>query len=199
MYRFLLICLLCSLLGTACSRNTLIPPEELSDIYYDIYLLDQSLNRNHEWSRSADTLRIYRPLIEKHGWTFEDYAFTVEEYIKRPDRFEEVFDLTIEKLESRRKVLEKAIALQEKDFKEVRFRDSVLVNAADSATSTLYLRSLGLLFFEKDTSLIFRSPVPDSLAAVSYIHHVLEIYHGDPFSCDSSFRAPLSPVRAEKQ
>jgi len=176
MKRLLPVISIFSFILCSCSSEKVIPFKELADIYSEMYLADQSVQKMRRSSPLTDTLKIYEPILKKHGYTLDDYCSTLSLYLKRPDKFEEVFDISIARLEARKKVLEAIISANERSLEKWRFRDSVLSAVRDSSRTNTRMRSLETFFFEKDTSLIKDSPVPDSSAMASYMHNALELY-----------------------
>lgn len=54
-------------------------------------ILDQWIRaENYHWV--ADTSRVYAPVLEKHGYTPDDFNHSVEHYLQRPGEFSDIFD-----------------------------------------------------------------------------------------------------------
>ncbi len=176
MRRWLLILSFCSVLWSSCSRERVIPTDTMADIYEEMYILDQSILKNRQANRSTDTLKIYEPVLEKYGYTVEDYYFSLKTYLKRPDKFEDVFDVCIRHLEARKATLESIIKAEERRLAVFGFRDSVLTAVRDSSRSDARLRALEMLFFEKDTTMLTDSPIWDTSAVFSYRNNPLRHY-----------------------
>jgi len=191
MRRWLLILSFCSVLWNSCSRERVIPTATLADIYEEMYLLDQSVMKHRPASGLTDTLKIYEPILEKYGYTVEDYYLSLKTYLKRPDKFEDVFDICIRNLEARKAALESIIRAEERSLEVFRFRDSVLTAVCDSSRSDAHLRALEMLFFEKDTTLITDSPVPDTSAVFSYRNNALRHYLDRIKQSDTSAVVPI--------
>lgn len=119
-------CLLIATLAAcllSCSRGgRTIPADKLADIYTDMLILDQWARNNIGPSRQADTSLVYEPIIRRHGYTVDDYTHTVEGYLRKPDRFAEVFEKVQRRLQARADYL---TAIEDRKDREQHRRDSV--------------------------------------------------------------------------
>ncbi len=91
MKRFLRI-LAASLLAAAClvscsNKARVIPRGTMSKIYAEMFLRDQWITNHPGVRKSADTSFVYRPILEKYGYTEEDYRASVEKYMEDPERY----------------------------------------------------------------------------------------------------------------
>lgn len=195
MRRWLLILSFCSVLWCSCSHEPAIPIRTLADIYGEMYLIDQSLMKRERSSGITDTLKIYEPILEKYGYTIEDYYSSLRIYLKRPDKFEEVFDICISNLEARKAAIESIILARERSQKKWNFRDSVLVAVCDSSRSDVRLRALEMIFFEKDTTLLTCSPVPDTSATDLHRNCALELYLDRIRQADTVRAFSVAPIK----
>ena len=46
----------------------------MAEIYAEMYVLDQWLDENRSLRREADTSLVYAPVLDKYGYTYDDYA-----------------------------------------------------------------------------------------------------------------------------
>lgn len=194
MRRSLLFMLSLSFFLGSCSGKKIIPATELADIYSEMYLVDQSVQKNRRTKPLSDTVKIYEPVLEKYGYTVEDYYSTLSVYLKRPDKFEEIFDLSISNLEARKTALENKISEKERALEKWKFRDSVLSAACDTSRSNAKLRSMEMLFFERDSMMMSLSPIPDSAATASFKHHAFEVYADRLKHADTLFRVASKSI-----
>ena len=84
---FVLAVCLCS-----CGREgKVIPRNKMAHIYAEIFLADVWLNQApQEAKERADTTAFYRPIIEKYGYSLEDYWASISYYLQDPDRFSKI-------------------------------------------------------------------------------------------------------------
>lgn len=64
-----------------------IPKDDLEKIYYDMFVLDQYLVGKSEFKRQTDTSLVYEGILEKYGYTTDDYLYSMEQYLRDADRF----------------------------------------------------------------------------------------------------------------
>lgn len=99
-------------LAVSC-RPRVIPRGRLTDIYAEMFLADQWLRENPEISRTADTLLVYEPILERHGYTTDDYLRSVERYMRDPDKYAKLVRGVVRKLEKETEVVKKQLAHEE--------------------------------------------------------------------------------------
>ncbi len=101
---FLLAACLCS-----CDRDgKVIPRKKFARIYADMYLADTWLmNASYDARLRADTTAFYNPILEKYGYTLEDYWASVSYYMQDPDRFSRIIGKSGDILENELKAIEK--------------------------------------------------------------------------------------------
>lgn len=116
--KYLPVLLLCLLLFS-CSRGArVIPRGRMSQIYAEMFLLDQRINGDRALKRIADTTRVYEAVLDKYGYTLEDYALSQEHYIKDARRYT--------------KMLKKSVAIVHKEglaLKEEKSREDAVYAA----------------------------------------------------------------------
>lgn len=182
MKRLSLILILIGALTFSCRRGVIIPKETMADIYHDMYLLDQSLNKHQRFERIQDSLLVYEPLFNKYGYTFEDYTASVNYYLQRPAKFEKVFTEVKSRFEKRIKYLEDSLAIEGRKSQRWALIDSVRILGPDSSLTTKLYRCLDMMFFKKDTTFLKNYPEPDSTALAAWKLNAFELYIGNPFS-----------------
>ena len=112
-YLLLVLCLI-----TACKRgNRVIPKDKFAEIYAEMFVLDQWLDDNRDVRRRADTTLVYAPVLDKYGYTYNDYLLSVEEYMRDPMRYSRILRSTSEILNRR---LEELKAVQEQELARAR-------------------------------------------------------------------------------
>lgn len=86
-------------------EEKVIPKDELSEIYAEMFLMDQWIFSHSEARRSADTSFVYEPIFEKYGYTSDDYRASMDYYLRDPDKFARILRETSVILETRLKEL----------------------------------------------------------------------------------------------
>ena len=120
------IVVLAALLAALCAcshRARLIPAEKLSRIYYDMFLADQWIKDNPDERKVADTTLVFDPIFRRYGYSFEDYDYTLQYYLDRPDDFDEILQRTEERLrKDGERLQQEADALTARDVELARYR-----------------------------------------------------------------------------
>lgn len=89
--RHIVLMLFALAIVVGCGRKArLIPKGKLVDIYADMYMADQWMLLHPEMMRQADSFLVYAPIIEKYGYTLEDYRYSVDHYLLDPERFAKI-------------------------------------------------------------------------------------------------------------
>lgn len=87
---FLSMLLACTMISSCARKPKVIPVKEMKEIYQEMLIADQWVNDFPEKRAVADTTWFYRPILEKHGYTMDDYYKTVSSYLKDPERYAEL-------------------------------------------------------------------------------------------------------------
>ena len=112
-------------LASCGKRERVIPKEKMAEIYAEMYVLDQWLDDNRSLRREADTSLVYAPVLDKYGYTYDDYLNSVDVYMKDPTRYSRILRRTSEILGSRLTELKAEKKAQEDALKESRRLDSL--------------------------------------------------------------------------
>ena len=70
-----------------CRQEGVIPARDLTQILADFYEVDAAIDLMQENSRdweNVDSLRVYRPILEAHGFTDEDFRHSLDYYLHNP-------------------------------------------------------------------------------------------------------------------
>ncbi len=111
--------------------------------------MDQWIKINH-MSRQADTTLVYLPIIEKYGYTMEDWQKSVEKYSSQPAKYSKIFERTGDILKKHLDSLDRVERLQFKrdsikkvheSYKIPRFTDLQSQLPVDRARDTITLIS----------------------------------------------------------
>ena len=112
-------------LASCGKKERVIPKEKMAEIYAEMYVLDQWLDDNRSLRREADTSLVYAPVLDKYGYTYDDYLNSVDVYMKDPTRYSRILRRTSEILGSRLTELKAEKKAQEDALKESRRLDSL--------------------------------------------------------------------------
>lgn len=111
MNRFLHISVILAgiLFFASCSENEgkVIPRSKLAEIYAEMFLTDQWIISTPGLRHIADTSLVYEPILEKYGYTAEDYRRSVDRYMDDPERFSRILRSSAGILENRLEALKK--------------------------------------------------------------------------------------------
>lgn len=144
--------LVAALLCSGCKGEArLIPRAKLADIYAEMYLSDQWLSVHPEYRAVSDSTLSYVPVLRKHGYTLEDYRYSVDHYLLDPERFAKTLTKVSDGLGKRSSQLSKVVARSNElrrvlekydDFTpEVPYYDSLFTGACDPFSIDIRLDS----------------------------------------------------------
>lgn len=193
MKRTLYILLISVVFVVACTPNDIIPRGKMADIYYDFYMADRYLESMSQL-KLGDSVQIYIPIIEKHGYTFDEYKATVDYYLHKPEELTKIFKLTEVKVKQRRDYLENIISQTKEKNKRWKLLDSLDIYGDDNFKGNGHYRALRALFFKPDT-LEVTSPTVDS-TILNHISSAYFLYDSIPGLYD---RIPLVKIKEERK
>lgn len=90
----------------------IIPRAKLARIYAEMLVTDQWINNTPKARNIADTSLVYDPILEKYGYTPEDYQLSVMQYMNDPERFSRILRTSVQILDDELKSLRKEQARQ---------------------------------------------------------------------------------------
>ena len=108
--RIVLMVLVSAVCLCSCGRDgKVIPRNKMARIYAEMFLADSWVNQSPQEIRErADTTALYRPIIERYGYTLEDYWASIAYYLQDPDRFSRILRKSTDILSAEIAALEKA-------------------------------------------------------------------------------------------
>jgi len=105
------------LLAVSCGRKEggrIIPRSKMSKIYAEFLLTDQWIATHRQYSRQADTSLVYEPILNKYGYTTEDYRASVAHYLHDSERYARMLKETKAILEKGRDDAQKRKDIEDK-------------------------------------------------------------------------------------
>ena len=175
--------LLC--LSSCREKESIIPKDIMSQIYYDIYMTDEAVDVNYGLRRMADTMRIYEPIFNKYGYTTDDYNRSVNFYLERPDKFEDVFEDTKTMLEKRKAELNSILEAEGKRPRLWSLVDSLELYTSEGIHAGMVYKYMRVLFFKPDST-VPESPVIDSAFIERPVNQFL-IFNDSALNADKDF------------
>lgn len=85
--RLCLVALFFSVLASCQGTTKRIPGDRFQEVLRDLFITDLILERDGTLTDMADSLLVYPPIFEKHGYTSEQFLATMDYYSRRPARF----------------------------------------------------------------------------------------------------------------
>lgn len=97
----------------ACQGPRIIPKGTLTDIYVEMFLVDQQVREQNIPRTQMDSLLVYEAVFNKYGYNTDDYLNSVRHYLKDPERFAKVFEEVNKRLEGELKALDRQIEYEQ--------------------------------------------------------------------------------------
>jgi hypothetical protein len=147
----------------SCTGPRTIPRDKLGDIFHDMFLQDQQIKNDFSLKRIADTSLVYQGIFKEYGYDTDDYLYTINKYIKDPEKLSKVFEKVAERLLEESKDIRK-----EKDFLEWRTRFLAIYKHRIDTTSLprVPLGAVDTMYFRLHKDEVQFFPPPDTLSPV---------------------------------
>ena len=81
------------------------PQKKMIQIYYEISLLDQYVEHNPQMRAQSDSMKVYAPLLDKYGYTEEEFINSINFYLRDPEKFLKILQAVETKLKERERYL----------------------------------------------------------------------------------------------
>ncbi len=89
---------ICLAMLQACSGGPAISVKNMVAIVKEMYLADQYIDQTPYILAQTDTLRVYPAIIEKYGYTVEDYENSLRHYLQKDDTYLKILEKAKEEL-----------------------------------------------------------------------------------------------------
>ena len=96
-------------LFASCRRTKLIPTKELKQIVYEMLMRDQQLKVDRRIGTIPDSILVYEGIFKEHGYNTDDYMYSIQHYLRDPERFSRVFRDVAAQMEKDKREVEKEI------------------------------------------------------------------------------------------
>ena len=116
----------------SCREEKLIDEADLAEIYAEMLITDQWINSTPVLRVTADTSKVYEPILKKYGYTSADYLRSIEHYLNDPDNYADIMNATI-------KILDKKLAqlhMKKEGLDEEKVREQYLQKLAKEINFT---------------------------------------------------------------
>ena len=72
------------------SKEEIIGKSQMAEILSELYLADQILEEGTPLRVQADSMLVYLPIIEKHGYTLKEYKNSIHHYLQDEDTYKQL-------------------------------------------------------------------------------------------------------------
>lgn len=126
-FRYIFPVLAVAVLLSSCSggKDKVISRRDLAEIYAEMLLTDQWILSHPGNRQIADTSLVYEPILNKYGYTTEDYVRTVDKYMDDPERFSRVVRTTGKILDDMLEELHAQKEMQQEEEEILRYAESI--------------------------------------------------------------------------
>ena len=140
---FTIMLLVAMALLSGCHRHKFIPERELAAIFHDAMLVNAYVGLQ---GVDIDSLNIYEPIFEKHGYTTDDVRYTITNFSRRKNaRLGDVAEYMIKQFELESQALKREVAkldtinnVAERLFHTTLLHDTTVVISGKADTSKLH-------------------------------------------------------------
>jgi len=88
------LALVLALFSSCARKGKVIPRARMSKIYAEMLMTDQWISTHRKYNRQADTCFVYGTILEKYGYTADDWRASVAHYLHDPQRYGRMLNQT---------------------------------------------------------------------------------------------------------
>lgn len=85
-------------LALSCRGPKRISEKRMKDIYHDMFVLDQQMRSTPQLRRHSDSVLVYERVFENYGYTTDDFLYSLDHYMKDPERFSKLMEEVVGRL-----------------------------------------------------------------------------------------------------
>lgn len=149
--------------GAGCSRKTIIPDSDLERIAREMFLVNAYANAER---MKTDSLDIYTPILERYGYTQNDFFNTLANFQKRKSaRLGDVIEASIASLESLAEGYEQKL-------RNLRYVDSLA--KAQCSQEVLWMEHIAVNRLKDTTKLQLSLPIHDRGEYIVSYHYYID-------------------------
>ncbi|MBO5805858.1 MAG: DUF4296 domain-containing protein [Tidjanibacter sp.] len=149
-YRYIILLAVAALALAGCSKHTVIPDKDLERITREMFLTNAVAQQQHI---HTDSLDVYTPILERYGYTQEDFFNTLANFQKRKSaRLSDIIESSIASLESLSEGLERKL-------RNLAYVDSLA--KAECSKEVLWVEKIKVNGFKDTTKLHLTFPIID--------------------------------------
>ncbi len=149
---------------TSCDRN-LIPQRKMPEIIARLHLADRYVNSNYRLVLKADTTKIYESVLNRYGYTGDQFIYTIDYYLTRPVKLMEFYKEAKQLLEKWEKQTEDLITYNQMMEFKLRPYKEIMEKAGEIKILTSRERSLRWILVP-DLYPVWSTSLSDSLKAI---------------------------------
>lgn len=134
-------------LAVSCGKSDApVPAETMEQLMYEMYVVDEYLYSNGEIRAQSDSEYVYLPILEKYGFSVDDFHDALDYYLRHVEEFKEISSSVTGRLKAELAMLDSAGAAKPANMKDVREQPA----EADSSKSTKQSKRLGKRKLDKE-------------------------------------------------
>lgn len=101
------------LLVSGCKRPRLMSEKTFSRVLEEMLLADIWLEEHPDNNAQADTSLFYDEIFSRHGYRFIDYDSTLSYYMANPEKYREVLEIALERVQDKIEKLDTTSKVEE--------------------------------------------------------------------------------------
>ena len=134
-------------LAVSCGKSDApVPAETMEQLMYEMYVVDEYLYSNGEIRAQSDSDYVYLPILEKYGFSVDDFHDALDYYLRHVEEFKEISSSVTGRLKAELAMLDTAGAAKPANMKDVKEQPA----EADSSKSTKQSKRLGKRKLDKE-------------------------------------------------
>ena len=151
--RHIVLLMLALALVASCRKAKLIPRKELRQIVYEMLMRDQELRVDRRVATIPDSVLVYEGIFQEYGYNTDDYLYSIQHYLRDPERFSRIFrdvaaDMEKEKHRVEREIVKRDWRLKYTDIDHMPMDSIALLFYPDSLNLGNIRTSMDSVYFE---------------------------------------------------
>jgi hypothetical protein len=130
--------------SVSCSKQKIIPENVLAEIIYKMYITDAVLLTYESSVFHKDSMKIYEPIVEKYGYSFDDLRRTFLKYTAEDNKLQSVMKKVVKRIDD-----EKAIYQEPARIEKLSENMNVGVDSVSIVSRTVNKQNIEVRLSEK--------------------------------------------------